>query len=88
MKDFRFSFPNLFALIIWCSVFWYFIKHPNPTIDETYKNILLIVSGFIFGSSLSSKKKDDTIQSMQEKATDGPVIVDKVDTQNITLEKE
>ncbi len=88
MKKIHFSFSNFFAFVIFGSVFAFFWNKNDPTINETYKNILLIIAGFIFGSSKSSQSKDDTIQSMQEDKTKANVIGDSVDTQNITVSSD
>lgn len=64
-----FNFQNLFAFVIFSLVYAHFYKHIDPTVNETYKNILLIITGFVFGSSKSSVSKDTKIDELQKTAT-------------------
>ena len=79
----KFSFPNVLAAIVFAGIYAYFWFHPDNTINETYKNILLIVTGFVWGSSSSSKKKDETISSALDDKNSPP---DNVDTVNVKSE--
>jgi hypothetical protein len=79
MKKAYFNFVNFFAFVIFCSLFAYFWNIKDVTVAETYKNILLIITGFVFGSSKGSQKKDETISAMQSK----DVQADTVNAENI-----
>jgi hypothetical protein len=76
----NFNFVNFFAFVIFCSLFAYFWNVKDITVAETYKNILLIITGFVFGSSKGSQKKDDTINAMQGKDN---VQADTVNAENV-----
>jgi len=85
MKNFfkdHFKFSNFFAFVIFVCIYVYFFNIRDATINETYKNILLIIAGFIFGSSQSSQKKDETINALQK---DKPIVGDKVENQTVTI---
>ncbi len=79
MKNFKFHFQNVFALLIFGSIFYYFFINPDATVNETYKNILLIVVGFMFGSSKSSHSKDETIKNMADTSS-----VETINTDDIS----
>jgi hypothetical protein len=45
---------------------------------DTLKNVLLILVGFLFGSSASGAKKDDTINAIAMTPTPPPIVVPPV----------
>jgi len=81
------NFAHFFAFFIFICIYVHFFYVRDNTVNETYKNILLLIAGYVFGSSSSSKRKDETISELQDKTSDKPVIGDTVETQNITVEQ-
>jgi hypothetical protein len=77
----NFNFINFFAFVIFASIYVYFYMNHDSTINETYKNILLLIAGFVFGSSKNSQKKDDTISAMQQEKNS--VQADTVNAENV-----
>jgi hypothetical protein len=75
--DLRVLMPNILALLIVISYFvlqWFILNHPFP--PENHDSImrmlgvtdsaLTLVLGFYFGSSSSSRSKDDVIQKLSK----------------------
>ena len=85
IEKFKFNFQNVFAICIFGSVFYYFLINPDPTVNETYKSILLIIVGYIFGSSKSSASKDIKIDELQRNmAANNNSTAEVINTENIS----